>query len=411
MPQPDHDEDARSGERQELVRYGAEQDGVRLRKYADPWPVAGTRAERRARRLVLTWAAVSVLSGLSFLAAYVFWPSRYVPPGEDGHLVYVLYTPMLGLTLGLALIALSVMLIVYTRRFMPREVAVQERHDEPSPEADQDATAAILADSARRAGLTRRSWMGRALGAGVGVTGLGAGVLTVGGFVEDPVERPRDPDSLWHTTWASTDGEQVYLRQDLGDPHEVVLVRPADLEAGSTVGVVPFRESERDDPERLVAAARRADAAAMLFRLRPEERVVPRPGHEGFNYGSFYAYSRICTHLGCPVSLFETRVSRLLCPCHQSQFDLNRGAVPIFGPAVRALPQLPITLAPDGFLVATGDFLRAGRSVVLGAGLMAGGGISPNLPGVLRWAEDRLRARRGPPAGRCSPRQATVAWR
>ncbi len=356
MPEAGPDGDARSVERQDLVRYGAEQDGVQLRKYADPWPVPGTRAERRARRLVLVWAAVSVLAGLLFVAAYVFWPAEYVPPGEDGHLVYLLYTPMLGLTLGVALIALSIMLIVYVRRFMPHEMAVQERHDEPSPEADQDSTAAILADSAQRAGLTRRSWMGRALGAGVGVTGLGAGVLTVGGFVEDPVERPRDPDSLWHTTWASPDGETVYLRQDLGDPHEVVLVRPGDLEAGSMVGVVPFRESERDEPEQLVAAARRADAAAMLFRLRPEETVIPRAGHEGFNYENFYAYSRICTHLGCPVSLYESQASRLLCPCHQSQFDLNRGAVPIFGPAVRALPQLPIALGPGGFLIATGDF-------------------------------------------------------
>lgn len=255
MPDEDHrrdgtseQPDVRRGDRQELVRCGAEQDGVQLRHYADPWPVAGTRAERRARRAVLVWAAVSVLSGLGFLAAYLFWPSEYVPPGEDGHLVYELYTPMLGLTLGLALLALSVMLIVYIRRFMPHEVAVQERHDEPSPGGGPGRRGRDPGRLRAAGGADQEVVDGAGARCRGRVTGLGAGVLTVGGFVEDPVDRPRDPDSLWHTTWASPDGEPVYLRQDVGDPHEVVLVQPGDLEASSMVSVMPFRESERDHP-------------------------------------------------------------------------------------------------------------------------------------------------------------------
>lgn len=343
-------------DRARLVREGAKRDDVQLVEYADPWPVKGTRAEARARRQVLSWFAVSVLSGLAFVAVYVFWPWRYVPPGARGELLYQLYTPLLGLTLGSALVAMSFGMIVYTRRFLPHEVAVQERHDEPSSTVDQETTAAILADSASRTGLTRRSWMGRAVATGAGVVGLGTGALVAGSFVRDPWDRPRSPDSLWHTEWLPRNGEKVFLRRDIANPGEVVLTRPADLEPNSMVTVVPFRESDRGDREKLAEAVRRADSAVLLIRLRAEQAVVSRAGHERYHHGDFYAYSKLCTHLGCPVSLFETQAERLLCPCHQSQFDLTEGARPIFGPAARALPQLPITLDENGYFVATGDF-------------------------------------------------------
>jgi ubiquinol-cytochrome c reductase iron-sulfur subunit len=68
------------------------------------------------------------------------------------------------------------------------------------------------------------------------------------------------------------------------------------------------------------------------------------------------AYSKICTHAGCPVGLFRAAQHTLICPCHQSEFDVLRGAVPISGPAARALPQLPIQRQADGTFVALGDF-------------------------------------------------------
>ena len=76
----------------------------------------------------------------------------------------------------------------------------------------------------------------------------------------------------------------------------------------------------------------------MLIRLRPEqlEDLQPRAGQEDFGYGDYVAYSKICTHAGCPVSLYEQETSRILCPCHQSQFDVTQGAKPVFGPATRA---------------------------------------------------------------------------
>jgi ubiquinol-cytochrome c reductase iron-sulfur subunit len=120
--------------------------------------------------------------------------------------------------------------------------------------------------------------------------------------------------------------------------------------------VVPFRESDRGNEEALAAALRSSDTPTMLIRLRPGQQVAQREGQENFHYGDFYAYSKICTHLGCPTSLYEAQTNRILCPCHQSQFLATEHARPVFGPATRPLPQLPITVNDEGYLVATGDF-------------------------------------------------------
>src|SRR5699024_10476026 len=94
------------------------------------------------------------------------------------------------------------------------------------------------------------------------------------------------------------------------------------------------------------------------FRSKDADDVIKRKGQVNFNYGNYYAYSKICTHLGCPTSLYEQQTNRILCPCHQSQFDALEYCKPIFGPAARALPQLPITIDEDGYLVANGDFVE-----------------------------------------------------
>jgi ubiquinol-cytochrome c reductase iron-sulfur subunit len=94
----------------------------------------------------------------------------------------------------------------------------------------------------------------------------------------------------------------------------------------------------------------------MLIRLRPDAPRTWRAGRENLNYGDYVAYSKICTHLGCPTSLYESQTNRILCPCHQSQFVATEYAKPVFGPAARPLPQLPITVNDEGYFVATGDF-------------------------------------------------------
>jgi ubiquinol-cytochrome c reductase iron-sulfur subunit len=56
------------------------------------------------------------------------------------------------------------------------------------------------------------------------------------------------------------------------------------------------------------------------------------------------------------VALYEQQTHHLLCPCHQSTFDVTEHAKVIFGPAKRPLPQLPITVDAEGYLVAQRDF-------------------------------------------------------
>jgi ubiquinol-cytochrome c reductase iron-sulfur subunit len=93
------------------------------------------------------------------------------------------------------------------------------------------------------------------------------------------------------------------------------------------------------------------------MRLDPQKMKVSA-GRETWHHDGIVAYSKICTHVGCPVALYEQQTHHLLCPCHQSTFDLTQECKVIFGPAGHALPQLPITVDAEGFLVAQSDFLE-----------------------------------------------------
>ena len=129
--------------------------------------------------------------------------------------------------------------------------------------------------------------------------------------------------------------------------------------------VVLWRESDGDGTtveshEKLTLILSAVRNPVMLIRIKPTDmqRMVKRRGQESFNFGELFAYTKVCSHLGCPASLYEQQTYRILCPCHQSQFDALTYAKPIFGPAARALAQLPITIDADGYLVANGDFIE-----------------------------------------------------
>jgi ubiquinol-cytochrome c reductase iron-sulfur subunit len=128
------------------------------------------------------------------------------------------------------------------------------------------------------------------------------------------------------------------------------LVTPEGAPVG--VGDVPVGGVLTVFPER---QTRRADAQTILVRVDPTT-LQPLAGRESWSPEGYLAYSKICTHAGCPVGLYEQSSNSLFCPCHQSVFDVLNGAEPVAGPATRALPQLPIEIGPDGFLVAQGDF-------------------------------------------------------
>lgn len=347
----------------QLARLAAELDDVEVVHNGKKFPVPGTRAEKRAERAVALWFTIAALSGLAFLGSYLFWPYQYKAPSDPGYLAYSLYTPLIGGTFGLAVLALGIGIISYVKKFFPDEVSVQQRHDGSSDEVARKTVLAQLAKAGQDTGIARRSLIKRSAGAAAGIFGLGLGIAAVAPLVRNPW-KGGDKAALWTTGWAPTPDprnptgppETVFLRRDTGVVDEVSLVRPEDQDAGSMETVFPFRESERGNEEALGAALRRSDNPVMLIRLRPGTPVIKRQGRETLNYGDYFAYSKVCTHLGCPTSLYESQTNRILCPCHQSQFIATEYAKPVFGPAARPLPQLPITVNADGYLIATGDF-------------------------------------------------------
>ncbi|WP_433505873.1 cytochrome bc1 complex Rieske iron-sulfur subunit [Pseudonocardia halophobica] len=341
--------------RDRLVELGEALDDVRVVSREPAARSADSRGERRSRLRVTLLLVLSLSFAVAFLAAYLFWPTGYVPPGTPAHTAYLLYTPLLGVTFFGAVGALGVAVIVYVKSFYPDEVAVQHLEKGPSAEQDRFTAAASFARAGEETGFGRRTLIRRLGLTGLGVLGLLGGVVAVGGLVRNPWRRGAEAP-LWTTGWKPVGGETVYLRIATGDPTEITKVRPEDLASNAMVTVVPFRETERGDIETLHKAETAADDPVMLIRLAPGTTVSPLPGREDLHYGDFYAFSKICTHLGCPASLYDTQLQVVLCPCHQSQFKITEGARPVFGPAARPLPQLPITVDPDGFFVARGDF-------------------------------------------------------
>jgi ubiquinol-cytochrome c reductase iron-sulfur subunit len=360
-PETPTEEELARMDRDELVRLGMKLDGVELIEYPDPWPVKGTRAEKRAERAVAFWFTLAGVAGLAFVVAFIFWPALYVAPDQDGYFLYSLYTPVLGLTLGVAILGIGIGVLVYTRKFIPHEIAVQDRHDGGSKDLDKKTILAQFAHAGNTSTIARRSMVKRSLAFGGGVLGLAVTVVPLGGLLRNPHAQSSNENGLLHTGWLNESDQKVFLRLDTGDPAEVVLVKPEDMDAGSMMTVFPYRESEEGDEKALSEALNRSDNPVMLIRLRPEDgaRVMKHAGQEDFNYGDYYAYTKICSHLGCPTSLFEQRTNRILCPCHQSQFDALQYAKPLFGPATRKLAQLPIKLDEEtGYFIATGDFIE-----------------------------------------------------
>ena len=120
-------------------------------------------------------------------------------------------------------------------------------------------------------------------------------------------------------------------------------VRMDSLEVGGTLTAFPE------------GAQHAADAQVVLVRVE-DGALKPRPGREDWAPQGYVAYSKICPHVGCPVGLYQSDTHELLCPCHQSTFDVLDGARPRFGPATRSLPQLPLAVDREGFLTAQADF-------------------------------------------------------
>jgi ubiquinol-cytochrome c reductase iron-sulfur subunit len=309
---------------EDRARVAAEIDGVHVYRH-ERFPVPGTKAERRAERAVAACFLLTFLGAVAFTVVYVAWPWRF----ELGDSTYSLFTPLLGFTMGVALLGIGFGAVLWAKWLMPEEEVVQDRHEGASPEVDRRTAAAALVDGFNATGLARRKLLQRTLG----LSGLALGVLAIvpfGGLIRKP------KGELFRTGWR--DG----VRLMTADRRPV---RPGDLQAGGIATVFPGTADG-------LATQTVADSVALLIRLRPGQSVRSRPGQENFGWQDYVAFSKICTHAGCPASLYEQQTGRLLCPCHQSQFDVLQDAKPVFGPAARPLPKLAITVDADGYFIA-----------------------------------------------------------
>jgi ubiquinol-cytochrome c reductase iron-sulfur subunit len=282
----------------------------------------------RAKRAEMAIAFLFTLSSIGvigFIATYIAWPFDY---DSDW---YEYYTPMLGITMTLALGGLGAGAVLWAKTLMVDEETVQERHDLSSADEDKAGAVAILKEGAADAGLGRYPMLRRSFLAANGTLGLMIVPLlfSLGKFQHK--ER-----AMATTGWRK--GSR--LLDELGRP-----IKLGDLEVGGVKTVFP------DVP----GGRRMADSASILIRMRPQDLKV-RDSRKDWVQDGHIVYSIICTHLGCPVKLYEQQTHHLFCPCHQSTFDAADGAKVLFGPAARNLPQLAIALDDEGYFVAQGDF-------------------------------------------------------
>ena len=386
------EEDLRSMSNEELAELGTELDDVTVAYRKERFPLDNDPEEKRASFSVGVWLTIGILAGLAFLGVYLFWPWQYQMKGDENFWYHTLYTPLLGVTAGLSVLSLGFAIIQYVKRIIPEEISVQRRHDGPSDEVDRRTLTALLNDSWKTSTLGRRKTLQGLLG-GAGVLAGLVVIAPLGGAIKNPWKVRHELDysgdgTLWTSGWTMHDkGVKLYLARDTGTIAEehsdsvgsgyttqgvtrLVRVRPEDLAAGGMETVFPLAEDHVNDGDRYDPQADVYEEhmhsihgnrnAVMLIRLRHQdaEKAIERQGQEDFHHGDYYAFSKICTHIGCPTSLYEQQTNRILCPCHQSQFDALQYGKPVFGPAARALPQLPITVDDEGFLVAQGNFIE-----------------------------------------------------
>ena len=301
-----------------------------VHRKADTDPRAAKRAERQVAAMFLLSAFGTVLLVFSFFFipddVFVFVP---VLGNQNAH--------QLGLGLGMAisLFFIGMGAIHWAKTLMPDTEVVAQRHEFRSPDSDRKDFVVAVKEGAAAAGLGRRSLIKRSLGAALGLSALSPLIL-----LRDL--GPLPGKELEKTTWKTG----THLVTDPGNRR----IKASDLEVGAVAQVLP----EVEDPEHRKLSDIAKDAV-LLIRLRPEEFNL-EADRLAMTHDGIIAFSKICSHMGCAVALYEQQTKHLLCPCHQSTFDVTRAAKVIFGPSARPLPQLDITIDNEGYLVARNPF-------------------------------------------------------
>jgi ubiquinol-cytochrome c reductase iron-sulfur subunit len=220
------------------------------------------------------------------------------------------------------------------------------RHPAATGDDDRAVTIEALNAGLEDSGIARRPLLRNSLLGAIGALALPVPVVLLRDL------GPLPGDTLESTIWE--EGMRV-VRDVTGTP-----IRPSELEIGDLVNAEPAILFETDaEGEPLVEGVElqqaKAKAAVILVRMEPQD-ITPGEGREDWAVDGILCYSKICTHVGCPISLYERTTHNVLCPCHQSTFDLADAARVVFGPAARPLPQLPLSVDSQGYLVAQRDF-------------------------------------------------------
>lgn len=298
------------------------------------------KAADRATRQVATLFALVPLLAIGFVVIYFAMPRD----------MYVDFGPLhanaqhvgLGLTAGLAILLIGIGAIQWSRQIMANQEISDERH--PLQSSDEDRTA-IMADvnaGIDESAISRRKVLGRSLAGALGALGLPA-LVVLADLGPWPVAATRK-ETIMKTIWA----QGIKLVQDVS----YTPIKATDMRIGQLINGQPENLQELHGVEYQQAKAK---ASIVIVRMDPNRIKIPA-SRQDWQVGGILCYSKICTHVGCPISLWEDQTHHLLCPCHQSTFDLGDSGVVVFGPAARALPQLPITTDSEGYLIARSDF-------------------------------------------------------
>lgn len=297
----------------------------------------------RAVRTVYTLFYISLAASLWAVAAYMLFP---IESGAFGDIRA--NNLFIGLGIGFALLTIGIAAIHWSKAIMPDKEHIEQRHSTRGKESTREAAVDVFREANEESGFGRRTAIRGGLIAAL-VASIVPGVTLFRGLAPHASEEhplAGDPVALLkHTMWK--EGERL-----AHDPSGLP-IRAADVALGSAVHVIP--ESLKDVDHLDGYLEEKAKAIVLLMRLLPEQ-LPAEYNRLDWSYDGIVAYSKVCTHVGCPVALYEQQTHHLLCPCHQSQFDVSRGAEVIFGPAARPLPQLPITVDADGYLIAKSDF-------------------------------------------------------
>jgi ubiquinol-cytochrome c reductase iron-sulfur subunit len=270
-----------------------------------------TANQRKAERRVAIALAVAIVAGIGLFVVYFTGGQTQVE----------------GVLFAIALGGFGVALGIWANHLLDAREVVEERHELTSGPAGRQAFGDALAEEVGPS-IGRRSMLVKLLAGAGGALGLALllPVLSLG---------PAPGNTLKVTPWAR--GKR--LVDEEGEP--------------VTLNTVPEDGFITVFPE---GSDHAADAQALLIHVREGSLRLPQDRLAAVAEGTHVAYSKICTHAGCPVGLYRAESQSLICPCHQSQFDVSEGAKPYFGPAARPLPQLPLGVDEEGVLIALGDF-------------------------------------------------------